>query len=53
MTLFGKTLETQKFYVVEIHNGKEIRITANFAFLADAEAAVRRMPKGNYKIKTA
>ena len=53
MTLFGKNIETQKFYVVEIHNGKEIRITANFAFLADAETAMKRMPKGSYKIKTA
>lgn len=56
MTLFGKTIETQKFYVVEVVNGNEIRVTRNFNFLADADAALSRMkkgdPAGNYVVKT-
>lgn len=56
MTLFGKTIETQKFYVVEVVNGNEIRVTRNFTFLADADAALSRMkkgdPAGNYVVKT-
>ncbi len=53
MKLFNITIETRKFFVAEVVNGKEIRVTTDFAFLADAEAAVRRMPNGNYVIKTA
>lgn len=53
MKLFGIIIETRKFFVVEVINGKEIRVTTDFAFLADAEAAVRRMGDGNYVIKTA
>ncbi len=47
------TLNLDSYYVAEIINGKEIRVTTDFAFLADAEAAVHRMPSGNYVIKTA
>ena len=53
MKLFGIVIETRKFFVVEVVNGKEFRVTTDFQFLADAEAAVRRMPNGNYVIKTA
>ena len=56
MTLFGKSIETSKFYVVEVVAGKEIRVTRNFTFLADAESALSRMkkgdPAGNYVVKT-
>lgn len=53
MKLFGIALETRKFYIAEVINGKEIRITTDFTFLADAESALRRMPRDNYVIKTA
>ena len=46
-------MELNSYYVAEIVDGKEFRVTANFQFLADAEAAMRRMPKGKYIIKTA
>ena len=46
-------LSTTKFYVAEVVNGKEFRVTANFAFKADAESAMKRMIKGDYVVKTA
>lgn len=47
------TLNIDSYYVAEVINGKEFRVTADFQLLADAETAMRRMPKGNYVIKTA
>ena len=48
-----EAMKLNSYYVAEIVNGKEFRVTTDFQFLADAEAAVRRMPNGNYVIKTA
>ena len=43
---------TVNYFVAEIVNGVSIRVTPNFMFLGDAEAALRRMPKdGTFVIK--
>lgn len=48
-----EAMKLNSYYVAEIINGKEIRVTTDFQFLADAETAMQRMPEGNYVIKTA
>ena len=44
---------TENYFVAEVVNKTEIRVPANYVFKADAEAALRRMPKGNYVVKKA
>ena len=53
MKLFGKEIVTGNYYVAEVVDGQEIRVTGNFPFKADADTAASRMKDGVYVVKTA
>ena len=50
MTLFNINIVTRRFYVAEIVGNRKIRVTQDFDWLADAEAAKSRMRGGKFVV---